>query len=84
MKMLAAPVNPADINTIQGTYAVQPTLPSIPGNEGVGEVVAVGDGCAGRLQPGDRVIPRVNALGTWRTHIIAPDTDLIKVSMVHQ
>lgn len=82
MKMLAAPVNPADINTIQGTYAVQPPLPSIPGNEGVGEVVAVGDGYTGRLQPGDKVIPRVNALGTWRTHIIAPDTDFIKVDIL--
>lgn len=79
MKMLAAPVNPADINTIQGVYAVQPTLPSIPGNEGVGEVLAVGDKCGGILQPGDWVIPRVNALGTWRTHIIASHTDFIKV-----
>ncbi|KAG0718649.1 Enoyl-[acyl-carrier-protein] reductase, mitochondrial [Chionoecetes opilio] len=80
IKMLAAPVNPADINTIQGVYAVRPPLPSVPGNEGVGEVVAVGEGCAGALQPGDWVIPRVNALGTWRTHLIAPHTDLIKVS----
>lgn len=82
--MLAAPVNPADINTIQGTYAVQPPLPAVPGNEGVGEVVAVGEGCAGSLQPGDRVIPRVNAMGTWRSHLIAPDTDLIKVRIFHQ
>ncbi|XP_045136659.1 enoyl-[acyl-carrier-protein] reductase, mitochondrial-like [Portunus trituberculatus] len=79
MKMLAAPVNPADINTIQGVYAVQPSLPSIPGNEGVGEVMAVGDECGEILQPGDWVIPRVNAMGTWRTHIVAPHTDLIKV-----
>ncbi|GLV34733.1 uncharacterized protein CBL_09214 [Carabus blaptoides fortunei] len=35
VKMIASPVNPADINTIQGKYPVRPTLPSIPGNEGV-------------------------------------------------
>ena len=82
IKMLAAPVNPADINTIQGVYAVQPTLPSVPGNEGVGEVMEVGEGCGGVLRPGDWVIPRVNALGTWRTHITASHTDFIKVRML--
>lgn len=37
--MLAAPINPSDMNTIQGTYAVKPTLPCVLGNEGVGEVL---------------------------------------------
>ena len=36
--MLIAPVNPADINTIQGVYPVKKPLPAVPGNEGVAEV----------------------------------------------
>lgn len=37
-----APINPADINQIQGTYGIRPPLPAIPGNEGVGTVREVG------------------------------------------
>lgn len=32
VKILAAPVNPADINTIQGRYPVKPVFPAVPGN----------------------------------------------------
>lgn len=79
VKMLAATVNPADINTIQGVYAVKPPLPSIPGNEGVGRIVKVGNSVAGDLQPGDHVIPRINAWGTWRDYAVASHTELIKI-----
>jgi len=34
VKMLAAPINPADINMIQGVYPVRPKLPAVGGNEG--------------------------------------------------
>ena len=40
VRMLAAPINPADINMIEGTYPVKPDkFPAIGGNEGVGEVL---------------------------------------------
>jgi trans-2-enoyl-CoA reductase len=60
LAMIAAPVNPADINVIEGTYGSLPSLPAILGNEGVGRVLSVGDDvrslCAGDLaapmQPG--------------------------------
>ncbi|KAJ3645442.1 hypothetical protein Zmor_023098 [Zophobas morio] len=78
IKMLAAPVNPADINTIQGKYPVRPPLPAVAGNEGVGEVVSVGSGVTD-FQQGDRVVPLVSALGTWRTHCILPKNNLLKV-----
>ena len=77
VKTLAAPVNPADINTIQGVYAVKPPLPMVPGNEGVGEVIATGDETT--LKTGDRVIPRLNAIGTWSSHLLVDQDDLIKV-----
>lgn len=81
VRMLAAPVNPADINTVQGVYAVKPPLPSVPGNEGIGEVLEIGRNSHSELQPGDHVIPRVNAFGTWRTHAITTPSELIKVKL---
>ena len=42
VNFLAAPVNPADMNMIQGVYPIQPQLPAVGGNEGVGTVVKVG------------------------------------------
>ena len=37
-----APINPSDINTIEGKYPLKPELPGVPGHEGVGVVEAVG------------------------------------------
>ncbi|GAB1288999.1 Alcohol dehydrogenase 1 [Apodemus speciosus] len=56
VRMLAAPINPSDINMIQGNYGLLPKLPAVGGNEGVGEVIAVGSSVSG-LKPGDWVIP---------------------------
>uniref|UniRef100_A0A8C0EWF9 Enoyl-[acyl-carrier-protein] reductase, mitochondrial n=1 Tax=Bubo bubo TaxID=30461 RepID=A0A8C0EWF9_BUBBB len=78
VKMLAAPINPADINMIQGTYAIVSPLPAVGGNEGVGEVLEVGRRVAA-LKPGDRVIPAVTGLGTWRTRGVFPEETLLKV-----
>jgi len=65
VKMIVALVNPADINMIQGVYPVKPTLPSTPGAEGIGDVIAVGSAVK-NLVPGDRVIPQ-GVIGTWCT-----------------
>ncbi|NWI64172.1 MECR protein, partial [Todus mexicanus] len=78
VKMLAAPINPADINMIQGTYAILPPLPAVGGNEGVGEVLEVGRRVAA-LKPGDWVIPASSGLGTWRTQGVFPEEALLKV-----
>jgi len=67
IEMLAAPINPADINTIQGVYPKKPTLPGTPGNEGVGRVLAIGSSVTS-LKEGDLVIPNETNLGTWRSH----------------
>lgn len=73
-----APVNPADINTIQGKYPSKPSLPAIPGNEGVGEIIDVGSGIID-FNIGDKVVPKSNHLGTWRTHANHKSTDIMKV-----
>ncbi|KAG5866153.1 hypothetical protein JTB14_017003 [Gonioctena quinquepunctata] len=78
LRMLAAPVNPADINTIQGKYPSKPPLPAVPGNEGVGEIIEVGSEVT-HFEVGDRVILLTNNLGTWRTHLLLPEEYLLKV-----
>ncbi|XP_066532951.1 enoyl-[acyl-carrier-protein] reductase, mitochondrial [Hoplias malabaricus] len=78
VKMLAAPVNPADINMIQGTYAILCALPAVGGNEGVGEVLEVGDGVE-TVRPGDWVVPVDAGFGTWRTEAVCEEDDLITV-----
>lgn len=78
IKWLLAPVNPADINTIQGKYPSKPPLPAVPGNEGVGEIVAVGSNVR-NLCVGDRVVPNGPNFGTWRTHANYNFKDVMKV-----
>ncbi|XP_021716299.1 enoyl-[acyl-carrier-protein] reductase, mitochondrial-like [Chenopodium quinoa] len=69
VKMLAAPINPSDINRIEGVYPVRPVPPAVGGYEGVGEVYAVGSGVNG-LSPGDWVIPSPPSFGTWQSYIV--------------
>ncbi|XP_040546107.1 enoyl-[acyl-carrier-protein] reductase, mitochondrial isoform X1 [Gallus gallus] len=78
IKMLAAPINPADINMIQGTYALLAPLPAVAGSEGVGRVLEVGPGVVA-LSPGDCIIPADAGLGTWRTHAVLPEHSLLRV-----
>eukprot|EP00882_Tetradesmus_deserticola_P011593 GHRQ01012265.1.p1 GENE.GHRQ01012265.1~~GHRQ01012265.1.p1 ORF type:complete len:243 (+),score=47.61 GHRQ01012265.1:122-850(+) len=66
IQILAAPINPSDINTVQGKYPLQPALPGVPGHEGVGTVVQIGSKVTG-LSVGDHVVPLASALGTWRS-----------------
>ncbi|XP_072831034.1 enoyl-[acyl-carrier-protein] reductase, mitochondrial isoform X3 [Vicugna pacos] len=78
VKMLAAPINPSDINMIQGNYGLLPKLPAVGGNEGVGQVVAVGSSVTG-VKPGDWVIPANAGLGTWRTEAVFSEEALVGV-----
>lgn len=75
LRILAAPINPADLNTIEGTYGVKPALPAVPGIEGCGEVVESG---SPDYQPGDRVI-FLRRAATWATHTTVPAESLFKV-----
>src|ERR1700731_2590190 len=56
LEVLAFPLNPADLLTIEGLYAVRPPLPACPGAECVGRVQAVGD-AVDDLREGDLGIP---------------------------
>jgi trans-2-enoyl-CoA reductase len=64
VKMSAAPINPADLNSIEGKYPIRPTLPATPGMEGSGEVIEVGSAVR-NLEIGTQVI-LPHGFGTWR------------------
>ena len=73
----AAPINPADLNVLEGKYGTLPALPAVPGVEGVGRILRV-EGGPGAIVPGNRVIlPRGS--GTWRRRVVAKTVDLITV-----
>ncbi len=75
VRLLAAPINPADLNTIEGSYGVKPALPAVPGIEGCGVVVASG---AERFQPGERVM-FLRRAATWSTHTTVPADSLFQL-----
>lgn len=79
VKFLVAPVNPADINLVQGVYPVKVELPAVGGIEGVGEVVEVG-ASVDDFKPGDWIIPNTEGFGTWRTFGVFKSENLFKVS----
>jgi len=82
VKFLAAPINPSDINQIEGVYPIKPRFKefgAVGGNEGVAEVVAAGSKVK-NLTVGDWVIPDTKAFGTWQTFAASPENELQKIS----
>jgi trans-2-enoyl-CoA reductase len=77
VKMRAAPINPADLNQIEGKYPVRPELPATPGFEGAGVVVEVGAQVKG-LTTGALVILPHN-IGTWRDAVAVKAEELVVV-----
>lgn len=75
VRILAAPINPADLNTIEGTYGVKPSLPATPGIEGCGIVEASG---SPDFRPGDQVI-FLQRSSTWASHTTVPAGDIFKL-----
>lgn len=83
--MLASPVNPADINQVEGVYPSKPPFtqllgtpkPSaVAGNEGLCEVISVGEQVKS-FKPGDRAVFRAPCFGTWQTHAAVPDENML-------
>lgn len=90
IKNLACPVNPSDINQIQGVYPSKPKLttdlgtkePSaVCGNEAVFEIIKLGKSVSGNdFKIGDWVLPAGVNFGTWRSFAVATPSDLLKIS----
>lgn len=89
LRSLAFPINPSDINQLQGVYPSKPekTLDystkepaAIAGNEGVFEVISVPQD-EQSLTQGDWVIPVQSNHGTWSNYrVFSKASDLIKVN----
>lgn len=77
VRMRYAPVNPADLNFIEGNYGRAAHPPSIPGHEGCGEVEAVGPKVIS-LEKGDVVIPLLGT-GCWSQHLTAAEHHFAKL-----
>jgi len=77
VKMRAAPINPADLNQIEGKYPVRAELPATPGFEGAGIVVDAGADVKD-LTSGALVILPHN-VGTWRDAVAVKAGELVVV-----
>ena len=77
VKMSAAPINPADLNQIEGKYPVRPELPATPGFEGAGTVVEFGANVKGLTRGALVILP--HNVGTWRDALAVNANDLVVV-----
>jgi len=77
VQMRAAPINPADINSIEGKYPARREVPAVPGFEGAGSVVEVGDNVS-TIAKGALVILPHN-IGTWREAGAVKASELVAI-----
>ncbi len=69
IQVLYSPVNPSDLLLMRGTYPIQPELPSVIGQEGVGRVVSIGASVT-TVKPGDIVTIPFGTF-TWSEKVVA-------------
>ncbi|KAL1744120.1 hypothetical protein HDZ31DRAFT_82926 [Schizophyllum fasciatum] len=89
VKYLLSPINPADINVIEGVYPARPAPDAslqtranepvfVGGNEGLAQVTAVGADVDG-LSEGDWVVPIAPQSGTWASSRNLAPGDVVRV-----
>jgi NADPH2:quinone reductase len=81
VRVRAAGINPVDTYIRAGAYAIKPPLPYTPGNDGAGEVEAIGADVKG-FAPGDRVYIANDNTGLPRSGVYA-DHALCAPSQLH-
>ncbi|KAF8638937.1 hypothetical protein AX16_010412 [Volvariella volvacea WC 439] len=96
LEFLLSPINPADLNVIEGVYPSKPQKNSelastgkgspespvfIGGNEGLARVVEIGSAVSG-FRVGDWVIMTKPQSGTWCSQANAKATDVLKLPRV--
>lgn len=77
VQMRAAPINPADLNQIEGKYPIRAELPATPGFEGAGVVIDLGANVT-NVAAGALVILPHN-VGTWREAVAVKADELVVV-----
>lgn len=75
VQMRAAPINPADLNAIEGKYPVRPPLPATPGFEGAGVVVDLGAKVTNVAIDAQVILP--HTVGTWREAVAVKANELV-------
>jgi len=87
VRFVLAPINPADVNVIEGVYPSKPQRSSFPGvqgevfvggHEGLAEVTDVGEGVRS-VERGDWVVMRESQVGTWRGAANLREGQVLKV-----
>src|SRR5215510_9468320 len=77
VKMRAAPINPADLNQIEGKYPVRPALSATPGFEGAGVVSELGAGVKSLTSSALVILP--HNVGIWRDAVAVKAKELVVV-----
>ena len=79
VRIEAAPCNPSDLLLLQGKYGSLKTLPTVPGWEGAGTVVASGGGPLAWWLMGKRVAcgQQEDRDGTWAQYVVANAAECI-------
>jgi mitochondrial enoyl-[acyl-carrier protein] reductase / trans-2-enoyl-CoA reductase len=77
VEMRAAPINPADINAIEGKYPGRREVPAVPGFEGAGVVVEVGASVSTINKSALVILP--HNIGTWREALAVKASELVPV-----
>jgi mitochondrial enoyl-[acyl-carrier protein] reductase / trans-2-enoyl-CoA reductase len=75
--MQAAPINPADLNAIEGKYPGKREVPAVPGFEGSGIISEVGTNISNAAVGSLVILP--HDIGTWREACAVRASDLVLV-----
>lgn len=75
VRVNVAPINPSDINFVQGVYGIKPVLPSEAGLEGVGVVT---ESRSPDMNEGDEVI-MLSGVGTWAEFVTGKAERFLKI-----
>jgi NADPH:quinone reductase-like Zn-dependent oxidoreductase len=81
IKFIQSPINPSDINVVQGVYPSKPSQRPegyyVPGNEGLAEIHTLPAQSQSPLKVGDWVVMRKPQLGTWASHAVVEHGDIL-------
>jgi NADPH:quinone reductase-like Zn-dependent oxidoreductase len=75
VRLTASPINPADLNFIEGTYGIKPSLPAVPGLEGCGVVESTE---SPDFPPGTPVA-FLHQAAAWASHACVPASHLLRL-----